>query len=50
MGLKDDLNVTDYGYFIVEYDIENIKVDVINTKGYQGLYRLTDINASISEE
>ena len=43
MGIKD-LNSEDYGYFIVEYDFENIKIEVINTKGYKGNYTLTQLN------
>ena len=39
----------DYGYFIVRYNLENISVDVINTKGYKGAYDLDEI-ISISEE
>lgn len=44
MGLKD-LNAEEYGYFIVKYDFTNITVDVINTKGYQGNYTLTQLKA-----
>lgn len=43
MGLKE-LTVEDYGYFVVGYNIDEIKVEVINTKGYQGNYTLTQLN------
>ena len=35
IGVKD-LNPEKYGYFIVKYNFENITVEVINTKGYEG--------------
>ena len=44
MGLND-IKTEDYGYFILRYDIDNISVEVINTKGYDGNYTLTDILA-----
>lgn len=42
IGVKD-LNSDEYGYFIVKYDFSNITVDVINTKGYEGKYTLTQL-------
>ena len=42
MGIKD-LNSETYGYFIVKYDFTNIAVEVINTKGYEGKYTLTQL-------
>ena len=42
MGIKD-LNSETYGYFIVKYDFKNIAVEVINTKGYEGKYTLTQL-------
>lgn len=43
IGVKD-LNPEKYGYFIVKYNFENITVEVINTKGYEGKYTLTQLN------
>lgn len=43
MGIQE-LSVEDYGYFIVGYNIDEIKVEVINTNGYQGNYTLTQLN------
>ncbi len=42
IGVKD-LNPEKYGYFIVKYNFENITVEVINTKGYEGKYTLTQL-------
>ena len=42
IGVKD-LNPEKYGYFIVKYNFENITVEVINTKGYEGKYTLTKL-------
>ena len=42
MGVKE-CNAEKYGNYIVKYDFENIKVEVINTKGYEGQYTLTDL-------
>lgn len=43
MGLSNiKLSDTDELY-IVKYDIQNAKVEVYNTKGYEGKYSLTDI-------
>lgn len=49
MGIQE-LSVEDYGYFIVGYNINEIKVEVINTKGYQGNYTLTQLNELSGEE
>ena len=49
MGLED-MPTEEYGYFIVKYDIENISVDVINTKGYRGNYNLEQLNSLTGEE
>ncbi len=43
LGIKD-LNTEDYGYFVVQYNLSDTKVEVINTNGYQGYYTLTAIN------
>lgn len=42
IGVKD-LNSEQYGYFIVKYDFTNTTVEVINTKGYDGKYTLTQL-------
>ena len=42
IGVKD-LNSEQYGYFIVKYDFSNTTVEVINTKGYDGKYTLTQL-------
>lgn len=42
MGIKD-LDSVEYGYFIVKYDFSNITVEVMNTKGYEGKYTLTQL-------
>ena len=42
MGVKD-LDSVEYGYFIVKYDFSNITVEVMNTKGYEGKYMLTQL-------
>lgn len=42
IGVKD-LNSEKYGYFIVKYDFTNTTVEVINTKGYDGKYTLTQL-------
>ena len=31
------------GYFIVRYDFENLKIEVINTNGYNGNYTLEQL-------
>jgi uncharacterized protein len=38
-----DINTDEFGYFIVKYDFENANVEVINTKGANGKYTLTQI-------
>lgn len=42
MGIKDS-NTEQYGYFVVKYDFTNAAVEVINTKGYDGKYTLTQL-------
>ena len=42
IGVKD-LNSNEYGYFIVKYDFSNITVEVMNTKGYEGKYTLSQL-------
>ena len=49
IGLKD-LNSDEYGYFIIRYDIENVKIEVINTKGYNGNYTLEQLQQLQQEE
>ncbi len=49
MGIQE-LKVEDYEYFVVGYNIDEIKVEVINTKGYQGNYTLTQLNELSGEE
>lgn len=49
MGIQD-LSPEDYGWFIIRYDIDNIKVEVINTSGYEGNYTLEEINALFEEQ
>ena len=49
MGIEN-LSADEYGYFIVRYNITDIKVEVINTKGYQGNYTLEQINALLEEQ
>ena len=48
MGIQE-LSVEDYGYFIVGYNIDEIKVEVINTNGYQGNYTLRQLNELAGE-
>lgn len=48
MGIEK-LNLEEQGYFIVRYNIEDIKVEVINTKGYEGNYTLEEISSIIEE-
>lgn len=49
MGIK---NITEeqYGYFIVKYNFSNANVEIINTKGYDGNYTLTQINEDLDVE
>lgn len=42
IGVKE-IDSEKYGNYIVRYDLENIKVEVINTKGYEGQYTLTEL-------
>lgn len=48
MGIQET-DANQYGYFIVKYDFENEKVEVINTKGIDGKYTLTQIVQEIEE-
>lgn len=48
MGIED-LPTGDYGYFIVRYNLADIKVEVINTNGFKGNYTLEELN-KLSEE
>ena len=43
MGIEK-LSAKDYGYFIIRYNIQDIKVEVINTNGYNGNYTLEELN------
>lgn len=38
-----DINVEKNGYFIIRYNIEEIGVEVLNTKGYNGIYTLEEL-------
>ena len=49
MGLID-LDPEEYGYFVVGYNIEDIKVVVINTTGYKGNYTLEELNLLVEEQ
>lgn len=48
MGIKE-IKLEENEYFIVKYDFENASVEVINTKGYQENYTLTQLNELIGE-
>ena len=48
MGIQD-VDVNEYGYFIVKYDFSNANVEVINTNGFNGNYTLTQIVQDIGE-
>lgn len=48
MGIKD-IQLEENEYFIVKYNFENANVEVINTKGYEGNYTLTQLNQLIGE-
>ena len=48
MGIQE-LSKEDYGYFVIEYNLKDTKIEVINTKGYLGKYTLTEIN-KLTEE
>ena len=47
MGIKD--LGSDYGYFIVRYDITNTKVEVINTNGFNEKYSLDELKEMAEE-
>lgn len=49
MGIKN-IKFQENEYFAVKYDFENITVEVINTKGYEGNYTLTQLEQLIGEE
>ena len=49
MGLGE-LNTDEYGYFILRYDLENMKIEVINTVGYNGNYTLEQLQQIQQEE
>ena len=49
MGIKD-ITIEDYGYFVVIYDIDNIKAEIINTKGYQGEHTLEGLKLLQEEQ
>ena len=38
-----DINLEKNGYFIIRYNIEEIGVEVLNTKGYKGIYTLEEL-------
>ena len=42
MGIKDS-TPEEYGYFIVKYNFDDATVEVVNTKGYNGKYTLTQL-------
>lgn len=42
MGIEN-IDQEEYGYFIVKYDFSNANLEIINTKGYDGKYTLTQI-------
>ena len=46
MGIEN-INQEEYGYFIVKYDFSNADLEIINTKGYEGNYTLTQIVQTI---
>ena len=48
MGIKD-INEKEDGYIIVQYNFSNADVEVINTKGYDGKYTLTQIIKTTDE-
>ena len=49
MGIKN-INQEEDGYFIVKYDFSNANLEIINTKGSNGHYTLTQIVQSIEDE
>ena len=48
MGIKN-INPEENGYFIVKYDFSNANLEIINTKGFEGHYTLTQIVQSEQE-
>ena len=46
----NEVDKNQFGYFIVKYDFTNANVEVINTKGYNGNYTLTQINMDVDGE
>lgn len=48
MGIQD-VNSSQYGYFIVKYDFSNAGVEVINTNGSNGNYTLTQMVQEIED-
>ena len=48
MGIEQ-LSPEEYGYFIVRYNLTDIKIEVINTEGYQGNYTLEELNSLSGE-
>lgn len=54
MSLLEEMGITNFapnkiGYFIVKYDFSNADVEIINTKGYNGKYTLTQMIETIEE-
>ena len=49
MGLGE-LNSEEYGYFILRYDLDNMKIEVLNTMGYNGNYTLEQLQQLQQEE
>lgn len=49
MGIEE-VDSNQYGYFIVKYDFSNANVEVINTKGIDGKYTLTQIIEEFEED
>lgn len=43
IGIKNG-DSENYGYFVVKYDFESKKIEVINTIGYEGKYTLTELS------
>lgn len=43
------LNTENYGHFIIKYDFENVNIEVINTKGYEGKYTLTQLEEAYNK-
>ena len=49
IGIKK-IDTNEFGYFIVKYDFAKAGIEVINTKGYDGNYTLTQIVEAIEAE